>query len=78
MVMGLPKEVDAKFKSYTRDQMIISITAVIIGIVFIAGIALLLSQKSNNNVKSIVKGIKRLEKGDFTARLDLQFNDERV
>ena len=77
MVMGLPEEVDAKFKSYTRNQMIISITAVIIGIVFIAGIAFLLSQKSNNNVKSIVKGIKRLEKGDFTARLDLQFNDER-
>ena len=77
MVMGLSEEVDAKFKSYTRDQMIISIIAVIIGVVFIAGIAFLLSQQSNNNVKSIVKGIKRLEKGDFTARLDLQFNDER-
>ncbi|MBW1864409.1 MAG: SpoIIE family protein phosphatase [Deltaproteobacteria bacterium] len=77
MVMGLPEEVGARFNSYTRDQMIISITAVIIGVLFIAGIALLLSQKSNNNVKTIVNGIKRLEKGDFTARLDLQFNDER-
>ncbi|MDX2445999.1 MAG: hypothetical protein QNK29_02235, partial [Desulfobacterales bacterium] len=77
MVMGLPEEVGARFSSYTRDQMIISITAVIIGVLFIAGIALLLSQKSNNNVKTIVNGIKRLEKGDFTARLDLQFNDER-
>ncbi len=77
MVMGLPEQVDTKFKVYAQDQMIISITAVIIGVVFIAGIAFLLSQKSNNNVKSIVKGIKRLEKGDFTARLNLQFNDER-
>jgi len=77
MVMGLPEQVDTKFNVYARDQMIISITAVIIGVVFIAGIAFLLSQKSNNNVKSIVNGIKRLEKGDFTARLNLQFNDER-
>ncbi|MBW2513325.1 MAG: SpoIIE family protein phosphatase [Deltaproteobacteria bacterium] len=77
MVMSLPEEIDAKFKSYIRDQMIISIITVIIGVVVIAGIAFLLSYKSNNNVKSIVEGIKRLEKGDFTARLDLQFNDER-
>jgi len=77
MVMGLPEEVGARFSNYTRDQMIISITAVIIGVFFIAGIALLLSQKSNNNVKTIVNGIKRLEKGDFTTRLDLQFRDER-
>lgn len=77
MVMSLPEQVDAKFKSYIRDQMIISLATVIIGVIVIAGIAFLLSYKSNNNVKSIVTGIKRLEKGDFTARLDLQFNDER-
>ena len=77
MVMGLPEKVDARFKSYTRDQIIISIIAVITGVVFIAGIAFLLSKKSTNYVASIVNGIKRLEKGDFTARLDIQFKDER-
>jgi len=77
MVMGLPEKVGAKFRSYTRDQIIISIIAVIIGVVFIAGIAFLLSKKSTNYVASIVTGIKRLEKGDFTTRLDTQFKDER-
>ncbi len=77
MVMGLPEKVGAKFRSYTRDQIIISIIAVITGVVFIAGIAFLLSKKSTNYVASIVTGIKRLEKGDFTTRLDTQFKDER-
>jgi sigma-B regulation protein RsbU (phosphoserine phosphatase) len=77
MVMSLPEEIETKFRTYIQDQMTISIATVIIGVVFIAGIAFLLSYKSNKNVQSIVKGIKRLEKGDFTARLDLQFNDER-
>jgi phosphoserine phosphatase RsbU/P len=77
MVMGLPEEVCAKFDSYTRNQMIISFLTVIIGVVFIAGVAFLLSKKSTNNVATIVNGIKRLEKGDFTARLDLRFKDER-
>ena len=77
MVMGLPEKVGAKVRSYTRDQIIISIITVIAGVVFIAVIAFLLSKKSTNYVASIVNGIKRLEKGDFTTRLDTKFNDER-
>ena len=77
MVMGLPEEVGARFRSYTRGQMLISITGIIIAVIVIAGIALFISQKTTQKVMSIVNGIKRLEKGDFTTRLDMQFKDER-
>ena len=77
MVMGLSEEVVKSFSNYTRDQMFISITAIIIAVIVIAGIALLISQKTTRKVMSIVNGIKRLEKGDFTTRLDTQFKDER-
>ena len=77
MVMGLSEEVGESFLNYTRDQMFISISAIIIAVIVIAGIALLVSQKTTRKVMSIVNGIKRLEKGDFTTRLDTQFKDER-
>ncbi|MDC3237357.1 SpoIIE family protein phosphatase [bacterium] len=77
MVMGLSEEVGKSFSSYTRGQMFISITAIIIAVVVIAGIALFISQKTTKKIMSIVDGIKRLEKGDFTTRLDTQFKDER-
>jgi sigma-B regulation protein RsbU (phosphoserine phosphatase) len=77
MVMELPEEVGESFSSYTRSQMIISFTAIIIAVIIIAGIALFFSQKTTRKVMGIVKGIKRLEKGDFKTRLDIQFKDER-
>jgi sigma-B regulation protein RsbU (phosphoserine phosphatase) len=77
MVMGLSEEVGESFSSYARGQMIISFTAIIIAVIIIAGIALFFSQKTTRKVMGIVNGIKRLEKGDFTTRLDIQFKDER-
>jgi sigma-B regulation protein RsbU (phosphoserine phosphatase) len=77
MVMGLSEEVGASFSSYTRRQAIISMVAVLIVIFIVACIALILSQTNTKNIRSIVKGFKRLEQGDFSARLDLKFRDER-
>jgi sigma-B regulation protein RsbU (phosphoserine phosphatase) len=77
MVMELSEEVGQSFVSYTRGQMIISFTAIVIAVIIIAGIALYFSQQTTRKVMGIVKGIKRLEKGDFKTRLDIQFNDER-
>ncbi len=77
MVMGLSKEVGASFSSYTRGQTTISIAAVGIVILLVAGLALFFSRINTRNLMSIVSGFKQLGKGDFTVRLAIRFNDER-
>ena len=77
IVMGLSKEVGESFSSYTRGQTRISIVAVCIVIVLVAGLALFFSRVNTRNLMSIVYGFKRLGKGDFSARLSTRFNDER-
>jgi phosphoserine phosphatase RsbU/P len=77
MVMELSEEVGESFSNYIRGQTIYSIAAVVIAIIVIAGIALFISRTQTRNVMSIVNGFKRLEQGDFSVRMDLQFNDER-
>lgn len=76
-VMGLPEAVSQTFADYTRTQMLISLSAVVIALFFIGALALFISEKDTDNVLAIVKGIRRLEKGDFTTRLDVHFKDER-
>jgi sigma-B regulation protein RsbU (phosphoserine phosphatase) len=77
IVMGLSKEVGQSFSSYTRGQTRISIAAVCIVILLVAGLALFFSRVNTRALMSIVYGFKRLGKGDFTARLATRFNDER-
>jgi sigma-B regulation protein RsbU (phosphoserine phosphatase) len=77
IVMGLSEEVGESFSSFTRGQTTISIAAVVIVIIVVAGIALFISRTNTKKVMSIVNGFKRLELGDFSVRLALQFKDER-
>jgi sigma-B regulation protein RsbU (phosphoserine phosphatase) len=77
IVMGLSEEVGESFSSFTRGQTTISIAAVVIVIIVVAGIALFVSRTNTKKVMSIVNGFKRLELGDFSVRLALQFKDER-
>ena len=77
LVMGLSEEVGESFSSYTRGQTSISILAVCIVIVIVAGLALFFSRMNTRNLTSIVNGFRRLGKGDLTVRLAIRFNDER-
>jgi sigma-B regulation protein RsbU (phosphoserine phosphatase) len=77
IVLGLSEEVGESFSSYTRGQTTISIAAIVLVIIAVAGIALFISRSNTKKVMSIVNGFKRLEQGDFSVRLDLQFKDER-
>lgn len=77
MIMGLPKEVGESFADYTEGQTFISVTAVIVIIVIVSGIAIFVSRLHARKVIGIVNGFKRLEQGDFSVRLDLEFKDER-
>jgi sigma-B regulation protein RsbU (phosphoserine phosphatase) len=77
MVRGLSEEVGASFDSYTSGQTSISILAVCIVIIFVAGLALFFSRMNTRNLTSIVNGFRRLGQGDFRVRLAIRFNDER-
>ncbi len=77
IVMGLSEEVGKSFSSYTRGQTNISIAAVCIVIIFVAGLALFFSRMNTKKLVAIVNGFKRLGQGDFTAKLSIRFNDER-
>ncbi len=77
MVMELSEEVGAGFKSYTRGQAIISIAAAVITFLLVAGLALFVSKVNTRDIKTIVSGLKRLEQGDFSVRLAIEYKDER-
>jgi len=77
IVTGLSDEVGESFLSYTRGQTKISLAAVCIVIIFVAGLALFFSRMNTRNLMSIVHGFKRLGKGDFDTKLSIRFNDER-
>lgn len=76
-VMGLPEAVSQKFSGFAGTQVFIYLVAAVVAVCLIGGIALFISKKNTDNVLSIVKGIRRLEKGDFTTRLNIRFKDER-
>ncbi|MCP4337651.1 MAG: PP2C family protein-serine/threonine phosphatase, partial [Desulfobulbaceae bacterium] len=71
------KEVGVGFASYTWGQTVISIAAAVIIIILVAGLALFISQVNTKDIKTIVSGLKRLEQGDFSVRLGVEFKDER-
>lgn len=77
MVMKLSEKVGAGFASYTRGQTIISIAATVIIILLVAGLALFISHVNTKYIKTIVSGLKRLEQGDFSVSLGVEFKDER-
>ena len=77
MVMELPQKVGNSFSRYLRDQNAISITAVLIVVLAVAVLAMFISRANTKIILSIVQGFKKLEQGDFSARLDVDFNDER-
>jgi sigma-B regulation protein RsbU (phosphoserine phosphatase) len=77
VVMELPQQVGNSFSRYIRGQNVISITAALIVVLAVAVLALFISRANTNIILSIVQGFKRLEQGDFSARLDVEFNDER-
>lgn len=77
MVMELPQQVGNSFSRYLRGQNVISITTVLIVVLIVAVLALFISKANTKIILSIVQGFKKLEQGDFSARLDVEFNDER-
>ena len=77
MVMGLSDEVCDSFADYNRGQTIITLVAVVLVIIIVAGMALFISRINTTHVMSIVDGFKQLAQGDFSVRLNLKFNDER-
>jgi len=77
MVMELSDKVGAEFAGYTRGRTVISIAAAFIIILLVAGLALYLSQANTKDIRTIVSGLKRLEQGDFSVRLGVEFKDER-
>ena len=77
MVLELPQEVAKSFSRYTRGQAAISIFAALVVVLAVTGLALFISRANTNIILSIVQGFKKLEQGDFSARLEVEFNDER-
>jgi len=77
MVMELPLKVGTGFSRYTRGQTLISIAAALIVVLIVTVLALIFSKSNTKAILSIVQGFRRLEEGDFSARLNVNFNDER-
>jgi sigma-B regulation protein RsbU (phosphoserine phosphatase) len=77
MITELPRKVGKSFSLYTRGQAAISLVAALIIVLVVTGLALFISKSNTKIILSIVQGFKRLEQGDFSARIDVEFNDER-
>jgi len=77
MITELPRKVGKSFSLYTRGQAAISLVAALIIVLVVTGLALFISRSNTKIILSIVQGFKRLEQGDFSARIDVEFNDER-
>lgn len=74
---GLSKEVGSRFADYTDGQIAISLAAITIVIFVVSGIAFFISRIHTRKIVAIVNGFKRLEKGDYSVHLNLNFSDER-
>ena len=77
LVMELPRKVGNSFSHYWREQKNVSITVVFLVVIAAAISTLLISRANTKTILSIVRGFEKLELGDFSARLDVKFNDER-
>ncbi len=76
-VMGLPENVTDLFLDYTQTVTLISLAAVAIVLIAVAGIAFFLSRASSKQVMESVNAFEKLAKGDFSVRIKHHFNDER-
>ena len=77
LVMELPQQVGNSFSHYWQTQRNFSITVVFLVVTAVAILALLISRANTKTILSIIRGFEKLEQGDFSARLDVDFNDER-
>jgi sigma-B regulation protein RsbU (phosphoserine phosphatase) len=77
LVMALPQKVGDSFSRYWREQRNVSITVVFLVVIAAAISTLLISRANTKTILSIVRGFEKLEQGDFSARLNVHFNDER-
>jgi sigma-B regulation protein RsbU (phosphoserine phosphatase) len=77
VVMGLPEDIAEMFFSYTQGQAAISVTAVILALVFVTCIAFFTSRASTRRAMKIVDAFRRLALGDFSVRLNFRLKDER-
>jgi sigma-B regulation protein RsbU (phosphoserine phosphatase) len=77
VLMDLPEDIAEMFSSYAQGQATILGTAVVLALVFVAGIAFFTSRNSTRRVMKIVDAFKRLAQGDFSVRLDFRIKDER-
>ncbi|WP_136808770.1 SpoIIE family protein phosphatase [Desulfosediminicola flagellatus] len=77
ILMELPEAVGKRFSEYTQTLKVVSALAVILVVFVIAGLAFLFSRSNTRNIIGIADGFKRLEQGDYSARLGIRFNDER-
>ena len=77
LVMELPQKVADSFELYWREQKNVSITVVLLVVIVVAISTLLISRANTKTILSIVRGFEKLEQGDFSARLNVNFNDER-
>jgi sigma-B regulation protein RsbU (phosphoserine phosphatase) len=77
LVMELPQKVGNSFKLYWQEQRNVSITVVLLVVIVVAISTLLISRANTKTILSIVRGFEKLEQGDFSARLKVNFNDER-
>lgn len=77
LVMELPQKVGNSFSHYWRKQKNVSITVVLLVVIAVAIFALFISRANTKTILSIVQGFEKLEQGDFSARLNVDFNDER-
>lgn len=77
LVTGLSKDVGDSFYGYSIAQSIISFAVILMVLVIVAILTFIISRVNTKNVMAIVNGFKRLEKGDYSVRLNLKFSDER-
>ncbi|MFC1516757.1 SpoIIE family protein phosphatase [Thermodesulfobacteriota bacterium] len=77
VVMDLPEDIAEMFSSYTQGQAVISVTAVVLALVFVACITFFTSRASTRRAMKIVGAFRRLAQGDFSVRLNFRLKDER-
>ncbi|MDJ0622428.1 MAG: SpoIIE family protein phosphatase [Desulfocapsaceae bacterium] len=77
LVTRLPEEVAASFKNFSQGQGRIIVVAMVIVLILVAVAALIVSRSNTKNVMSMVSGFKKLEQGDFSVRLRINYDDER-
>jgi len=77
VIMDLPEDIAEMFFSYAQGQAAISVTAVVLALVFVTGIVFFTSRASTRRVMKMVGAFRRLAQGDFSVRLNFRLKDER-